>query len=130
MAEYDRFNSLARHISRNARDKTDSQLIPDLHEAFVSCIPQLPENLKHDVAYYFENAAEKAGVENPASFLVEKLTEALYLFEGEHDRIEETFTAADWEYIKEVISDFALEIDQPLLTYIMRRIVSRGLIDR
>ena len=128
MAEHDRFNSLTRYLSKSSSDKTGLKLLAGIHEAFVSCMPELPEDLKHDIAFYFEGIVSQAGCENPALLLVGRLNEALHLLEGEYDRIEETFTKADWEYIKDVVSDFALEIDQQQLTYIMGRIVSRGII--
>ena len=128
MAEHDRFDSLTRYLSRSSGDKTGPQLMAGIHEAFVSCMPQLPEDLKHDIAFYFEGIVSQAGHEQPAVLLVGKLNEALHLLEGEYDRIEKTFTTADWEYIKDVMSDFALEIDQQTLAYIMGQIVSRGII--
>ena len=129
MAEYNRFDSLVRYISKGAREKTSRQVISELHEAFVSCLPQLPEDLKHDIAYYFEDLSMKKG-DSPVSFLAEKLNEVLYLFEEDYHHVTETFTRDDWEYLKNVVSDFALDMDQERLTYIMRCITSRGVIDR
>lgn len=123
MAEYDRFLSLARRILKGSRDKTEDEVTTGLHDAFVSCISELPDDLKHDIAYHFEN------VTTGASQYTEKLKEILYLFEQEYDRVEETFSRDDWEYLKDVVSDFALDIEQQRLTYIMQRITSRGVFD-
>lgn len=128
MAEYDRFDSLVRYISKGSREKTRAQVISDLHDAFVSCLPEIPDDLKHDIAYYFEDLSMKKS-ESPVSILAEKLNEVLHLFEEDYDRIAETFTRDDWDYLKNVVSDFALDIDQQRLTYIMRCITSRGVID-
>ncbi len=123
MAEYDRFLSLARRILKGSRDRTEDEVMTKLHDAFVSCIPELPDDLKHDIAYHFEN------VTTGASQYTEKLKEILYLFEQEYDRVEETFSRDDWEYLKDVVNDFALDIEQQRLTYIMQRITSRGVFD-
>jgi len=130
MPEYDRFNSLARYIEKNAGNKNGKQTITDLHNAFVSCVPELPEDLKHDIAYYFEETYARENAEHSASLYAMKLNEVLYLFELEYERVEETFSREDWEYFKNVVDDFALEIDQERLTYIMRKITSRGIIGR
>lgn len=130
MAEYDRFNALIRIIHRKRGDDFENQVIENIHNAFVSCMPDLPENMKHDIAYYFENACGEADIGNNVALLVGKLREVLYLIEGEYERAVETFTIAEWEYIKEIMDDFALELNQSRITYIMRQIVSRGLLDR
>jgi len=130
MAEHDRFDSFARRIVKDAGGKTAGEAISSVHDAFVACMPELPENLKHDIAYHFEEVVSGAGEDNPARALAAKLNEALHLLEGEYDRVQETFTTGDWEYIQSVINDFALEMDEQRLTYIMRHIVSRGILDR
>jgi hypothetical protein len=128
MPEYDRFESLVRYISKESGAKTSAQVIGELHDAFVSCMPDLPEDLKYDIAHYFEHIFSQK-VENDASLYAKKLNETLYLLEQEYGRVEETFTRDDWEYLKDVVSDFALEIDHQKLTYIMQQITSRGILD-
>ena len=129
MAAYDRFDSLARHIAKNSGTKTGPEFLSDLHDAFVSCLPEIPENLKHDICYYFESLVTGSDGVHAGPLLVAKLNEVLHLFEGEYDRVHETFTSSDWDYLKNVIDDFALDIDQQRLTYIMRQITSRGIMD-
>ena len=100
MAEYDRFNSLVRIICKKRGDDSENRTVERIHDAFVSCSPDLPENLKHDIAHYFEDACRRVGAESPVPVLAAKLSEVLYLLEGEYDRVEETFTLEEWEYIQ------------------------------
>jgi hypothetical protein len=130
MPEYDRFNALLKSVRRKYAGDHESEVIEDIHNAFVSCIPDLPENLKHDIAYYFEDICSRVAAKDRISLLGAKLGEVLFLVEGEYDRVEETFDEAEWVYIKDVVDDFAMEIDQQRLTYIMRQIVSRGVLDQ
>ena len=130
MQEYDRFNSLIKTIIKRRGSDAETQVFENIHNAFVSCMPDLPENLKHDIAYYFEDACGRVETEKRVPLLGAKLREVLYLIEGEYDRVQETFSEAEWGYIKDIVSDFALELDQQLLTYLMRQIVSRGILDR
>jgi len=104
--------------------------VAELHDAFASCMTELPENLMHDIAYYFEGVCAETAAESFLELLAAKLGEVLYLLEEEYDRVEETFSVSDWEYLKNVVSDFALDIDQQKLTYIMRQITSRRIIGR
>ena len=128
MSETDRFSSISRRIKKNFSASGGSAVFQQLREAFVSCLPNIPDTLKYDMAIYF--CGEYASTDDIDEFtpLSEKLLEAVYLYEGEYDRIDETFSENDWIYIRESVSEFALELDPDLITYIMRQVVSRGLI--
>ena len=128
MSETDRFSSISRRIKKNFSASGGSATFQQLREAFVSCLPNIPDTLKYDMAIYF--CGEYAPTDNIDEFtpLSEKLLEAVYLYEEEYDRIDESFSENDWIYIRESVSEFALELDPDLITYIMRQVVSRGLI--
>ena len=130
MAEYDRFNARFRSICRNGGEKSEDEIFEDIHEEFVSCAPYLPDNLKHNAAHYFEEVCRRYEPGQRIEILGAKLLEMLYLFEEEYDRVEESFDEGEWEYIKDITAEFAVELDQQKLTYIMRHVVARGLLDR
>ena len=129
MAEYDRFNTRFKSVCREHEDDAEESIFADVHNVFVSCAPELPENLKHDIAYFFEETCGKLETDDKVLLLGAKLLEVLYLVEEEYDRVEETFDQAEWGYIKDIIAEFATDISQQKLTYIMRQIVSRGILD-
>ena len=96
MPEYDRFISITRHILKKAGNTAGTEQVAELHDAFTSCMAELPENMMHDIAYHFEEACSRTESAKFLELLVTKLSEVLYLFEEEYDRVEETFSVADW----------------------------------
>lgn len=130
MAEYDRFNARFKSIYRNGGTKSEDEIFEEIHNEFVSCEPDLPENLKHDIAHFFEERSGRLEPDERVGFLGAKLLEMLYLLEEDYDRVEESFSKPEWGYIKDITAEFAVELDPQKLTYIMRHVVSRGILDR
>jgi len=130
MAEYDRFNTRFKSICKKRGDDAEDAIVEQVHTAFVSCVPGLPENLMHDIAYFFVESCGRGDGDDRVTLLGAKLLEVLYLIEEEYDRVEESFDDTEWGYIRDIISEFAMDIPQEKLTYIMRQLVSRGIMDR
>lgn len=128
MSETDRFSSLVRNVRKRYRGVENGDGIQELEDAFVSCMVYLPEDLKCDLYRYFLETYGGSTADEKWDVLTDKLLELTYLFEGEYERATESFSLGDWEFIRESVSDFALDLDQETLTYVMKQIVSRGLI--
>ena len=126
MSEADRFNSLLRNIKKHRHGADSSKVLQELRECFVSCLPDVPSNLKYDMSIYF--CGEYAPGETPEEIAEtgDKLQEVVYLFEEDFERVEETLSVNDWAYIRDIVSEFALELDQSTLTYVMQQVVARG----
>ena len=128
MAEYDRFASMLRNIIKRGRSGADSELLESLQKAFHSCVSWLPETLVHDCFYFFSQQVGTVPGVDEVQLAGEKLLELLYLFEMDYERINETFTDEEWDFIRESVSECAVDLDQTLLTYIMKKIVAKGLL--
>ena len=126
MAEADRFASMARRILKLKGAFDDA--VDTLTDCFVSCLPDLPDNLKYDVSAYFLGANTNGNTSEAVEIAAAKLQEFILLFEGDYEKTLESFSPADWEYIRDITSDFALELDQHTLNYVMKEIVARGII--
>ncbi len=128
MAEYDRFASMLRNIIKRGRGGADSELIESLQKAFHSCVSWLPETLVYDLFYFFTQPAGSVPGVDEIRLAGEKLQELLYLFEMDYERVNETFSDDEWTFIRESVSECAADLDQTLLTYIMKKIVAKGLL--
>ena len=128
MAEYDRFAGMPRRIIKEGRSKPDSELVEPLQQAFLSCVSWLPETLAYDLFLCFSDPYGQTPTVDDIQVVGEKLLEVVYLFEMEYERVVETFTDDEWRYISDSVSDCAFELDQKLLTYIMQKVVAKGLL--
>ncbi|MAG13723.1 MAG: hypothetical protein CMN78_03900 [Spirochaetales bacterium] len=128
MAEYDRFAGILRNIIKRGRAGDDLSLSKALENAFVSSTSWLPKTFVYDVFNYFLTGYGTPSDVDGIQSAGEKLLELLHLLEMDYEREIETFNDDDWRFIGESISDCAVDLDQELLTYVMKKIVSKGLI--
>ena len=128
MPDADHFAAITRGITKPYRGFDGSHAARKLGESFVSCVPYIPENLKYDVAAYFRGAYAPNETMDEINTVASKLLDVVFLFEREYERAEATFSESDWAYIRDIVSEFAIELDQEVLTYVMQQVVSRGLI--
>lgn len=58
----------------------------------------------------------------------ETLPDLAQLLLESFDERRESFTRQQWHQIGEIVSDFGIELDESLLTYVMAKVVERGAI--
>ena len=128
MAESVRFENLLRNIRKTHSTSEATQIQGLLEDAFITCMPNAPEDLAYDIFYYF-SPPDQLERDQLLDTVSEKLKQVIYLFEMDLARIEVSLEIEDWDFIKETVSSFALELPQDLLVYIMTEIVRRGIFD-
>lgn len=128
MAEADRFRGYLRAIRKQHREEPE-RAIAEIEKVFFGFMSQQPEALQHDLLGYFVDHYFSLSA-NTLDFgaLSEMLTATVELFEESYEYEVDIFTNADWDYIRECVSDSAVEMDQRTLTYIMKKIVAKGLL--
>ncbi len=127
----DRFSSQVLKIEKKNRNLGEKESTEALKQTFFSHIKSLPEELKYDFFEYFYDQFERE--ENPKYGFYEfssKLRSIIELFNFEFDPKEDNYIMnEDWDFIKETVSDYALDLDDQTLTYIMRFVVEKGRFD-
>ena len=126
MSEADRFNSILRGIKKHQQGTDAPKVLQELREGFVSCLPSVPSNLKYDMSIYFCGEYAPGETTDEIGMTGDKLQQVVYLLEEDFERIEEDLSENDWAYIRDIVSEFALELDQSILTYVMRQVVAHG----
>lgn len=127
----DRFSSQVLKIEKQNLGLDDERLVERVRDSFFSHLDELPNELRYDMFEYFydqflNHQNKKLGFDEFSS----KLKSIIELFNFEYEAGDDFLTNDDWEYIKETVSDYALEIDDSSLTYIMKFVVERGTFDR
>lgn len=126
MAEADYFSNLVRKVKKNSQGTGGEALLLEVEQVFVGCFPDLPDDLKFDLFYFFSDRYAKNLEFAEIEVLGDKLLELITLLDEDYGRTGETFDVEEWSFIRDSISDFGLDIDEKQLTYIMQQIVSRG----
>lgn len=131
MAETDRFRSYARNLRKERASKTVGELSDRLEQAFLRCMPGVPDTLVYDLLYHFTGrfTAPPADTESVLES-ADRLMRVVELFDMDLDDREEPFSADDWRFIREAVSEAAVVMDERVLTYVMQEIVSRGFMDQ
>lgn len=95
-----------------------------IKKTFLSHLPVLPDEMVNDIFGYFYSAYG----ENPAEKLrmQEKLGALVCLFSMDFTEEDDCLSLDEWKTISQITDDFALELDDTLLMYIMSRAVEKG----
>lgn len=121
MSNSNRFSSYVKNLRKKEKELSPDGLLLEIQRSFFNCMSEYPDALRYDLFNHFSETYETREAADLLSRVVE-------LFEMDYEIHEDLFTRADWDLIREAVSDCAIEIDQKVLTYIMKLIVSKGII--
>ena len=131
MAQSDRFRSQMRLVWKSRRGNDADDLLESIRGAVFPCLSRIPEEMRYDLFRYFvDTYAPNIEQEGAADALIDALGLLVSLLDEDYIDADDGLTDSDLAYIRDSVSDFALELDQDLLTYIMRIAVARHLFDR
>ena len=127
MAGADRYLNGLNKIRKKRAENPDIDIQTELRRAFFASIAELPDSLVHDLFdYFYEKSMKRA---EDILDVSKEIADVIDLFDFAYDEGVETLTMEDWEYIKEAVSDAALDMPEDLLTYVMALVVDQGLFD-
>ena len=127
MSSSDQFQSYMRNLKKKHKESDEARI--DVERSFHTCMSAFPEALRYDLWYHFSEsyAPEGSDTESLLNF-AEVLQRVIELFEEEYEISDDELSDSDWTAIMEIVDDMALELSTPLITYIMRWVIKRGLI--
>lgn len=129
MAMADRFDSSMRHLRKQRSSISESEIGKRVEESFCSCLPDLPDAMRVEL---FRHVAESRtpdwGDFDSTDRAGESLRDFIELFDQDRQLEDDRLEDSDWELIRELVDDFALELDTGLITYLMQFVLKRGLI--
>lgn len=102
---------------------------PDSEEYFAALaelitrhLRSFPESMTSDIMDY---AIANSDDTESAVRLIADVIDLLWMQYDDHN---DPFTHPQWEYIRDVTNEYALDLDMPLVQYIMERVVDHGAI--
>ena len=128
MHEEKRFDSYIRRIRKQKKELTHTGILEELKTGFLYRLPAVPEDMLEDLFIYLtrdfsEGSGDYAGFDEAAL----KLTDAADLLSEEYDDESGTLSGDEVDYIKDLVSDYALELDDNLIAYVMQKAMDRGI---
>ena len=125
-----------------AEDEDGAEAVQQrVREAFYGSVPSLPEAMVEELFLHFCRrltgssgavAAGEAPVEadhgGPHEELdrLEALADVVDLLNEDYDEERDPLDAADWPVIRDVCSDYAVELNMRTVSYVMRLVVDHG----
>ena len=127
MAISDRFSRHLNKIRKETGFQFNTSSLTQVRNSFLFNIGDIPEELKVEIYEYFLDQYGENGEDEQTTIdvLAEKLRAVVELFNFELND-DDVLNDDDWDFIKETVSDYALDLDDDTLTYIMRFVVERG----
>jgi hypothetical protein len=109
-------------------DRGDEQRrIDEIRDAFSASLSSLPESMRAELFDHFSSkyrADESSYTVDDAVFL----GDVIDLFTGGYDDERDPLDADDWDFVKDIIDENALELDMDTINYVMKLVVDKGAI--
>lgn len=92
-------------------------------------LPFLPREMRQDLLdYYVDQYNRLQGPYRNIKDQILRLTDVVALFTGDYNDQDDSLTKEEWTFIRDLVSDFAVDLDEKFLTEVMSQVVSRGYI--
>ncbi len=124
--EADRFY---RHMLKLFKDEKNPETRNEkIFQDFLAALPALPENMDEDLFWDLADIFNLTDMENREDFqeAVILLTKVIELFNMEYGATEGELPEKAWESIRDTANEYALDLDEDLLNYLMIEIVNQG----
>lgn len=125
--ESDRFYRRMLKIAKDPRQGDEK--LEQIREAFSGSLPDdLPDDMIQDLFWGCADALQLARISDRQSMheASAALTMVVELFWEEFGTTEGELPEGVWETIRDCVNDFALELDEGLLNYVMKEVVDQG----
>lgn len=123
----ERFRRRITKLPKTHPDADEAQRIDLARDGFAGCLPGLPEEMVGDLFEYFHDRnAPLLQDDHRLGEYSARIGAVIDLFLGNYDHDADPLTMADWQFIRESIDAFALEMDMNTVNYIMALVVDKG----
>jgi len=122
-----KFMDYGKKILKQNADKPISETESRLYEAFIKSLPNLPKGMEIELADYFFQPMG-LGIEDFYPML-ETAAAFSEIFWEEYNEDEAALSDDDWRFIRDVVNDYALNLTDDFLFYVMEIITRKKLLD-
>ncbi|WP_455381737.1 hypothetical protein [Salinispira pacifica] len=126
----ERFRRRVNRIRKEFRNASEEDVQRELLRAFDLVLSHIPEDMRADLFQYFlDRRPERTDRFPDLLAYSEYLGDVIDLFNLDYDEEHDPLLPDDWEYIRDTVSDFALDLDMNLVNYVMQLVVAKGYIE-
>ncbi|MFP4566695.1 MAG: hypothetical protein ACLFNX_09355 [Spirochaetaceae bacterium] len=119
------FRKRLRKIDSSVDRDDGPRRIDEIRGAFSASLSFLPEPMRAEL---FDHFSAKYRAE-ASSYTVDDalfLGDVIDLFSGAYDDEQDPLDAEDWDFVKDIIDENALELDMDTINYVMKLVVDKG----
>ncbi len=125
----ERFRRRINRIHKEFRTAGDEETVAEISRAFDVSLSSLPEDMRLDLFDYLMEKLESRRDSFPGLWdYTEYLGDVIDLLTMDYDERRDPLLAEDWDYLRDTISDYAVDLDMDVVNYVMQLVVSKGLL--
>ena len=118
-----RFLARLAKLRKSHREAPLDEQVDLVRSAFLGMLSGLPEQMPQEIYELIaERLVERRGQENYLD-TARYLADIADLFALQYDERNDPIHPDDWRLLGEIVNDYALDLDMPTLTYVMRLVV-------
>ena len=124
--EADRFYRRMLKIAK--QNGSGDESLEQIREAFTGSLPALPEDMCTDLFWGCADALGLAALKDRDDLheASKSLTMVVELFWQEFGTTEGELPDGIWETVRDCVNDYALDLDEGLINYVMKEVVDQG----
>lgn len=125
----ERFRRRITKLPKTHADATPAQRIDMARDGFAGCLTGLPEGMVDDLFEYFhDKSAPLLQTDQTLGEYSVRLGAIIDLFLSNYDHQTDPVSPEDWEFVRETVDVFAVDMDMETVNYIMGLIVEKGVL--
>ena len=106
-------------------DKFEDQ-IDRIADAFTDCLRRLPDTMAEELFQHFSAGNDCGSRDSLYDSCAQRLADAADLFLGDYDTDNDPLLPDDWEFVRDIVSERATDLDMDLVSYLMKLVVDHG----
>ncbi|HUX13108.1 MAG TPA: hypothetical protein VMW87_08760 [Spirochaetia bacterium] len=123
----ERFRRRVNRTHKELRTAGDDEVFGEISRAFDASLSSLPQDMHLDLFAYLMERFESRRESFPGLWeYTEYLGDVIDLLTMGYDERRDPLLSDDWEYLRDTISDYAVDLDMDLVNYVLQFVVSKG----
>jgi len=126
----ERFRRQVNKIRKEFRTAPEGELLAQIRNAFDLCLASIPAVMRDDIFEYLVGRfADRKSRYADLLMYTDYMGDFIDLLNVDYDEHQDPIFADDWDYLREVVTEFAGDLDMDLVNYAMELVVRKGHID-
>ncbi|HUX52093.1 MAG TPA: hypothetical protein VMW73_14970 [Spirochaetia bacterium] len=126
----ERFRRHVNKIRKEFRTSPESEMVSQIRRGFDFCLTSIPAVMRDDIFEYLVGRfADRKTRYTDILQYTDYMGDFIDLLNLDYDEHQDPILTDDWDYVRELMNEFAGDLDMDLVNYVMELVVRKGHID-